>query len=210
MKREGRQHGMVRTYRILPAPLNQTNTLRFVNQIDTQPMAGLFAKVSSKPTNHSKSTGLSSTKVNKSKRRNNQKQKAIFCDDVVLRVSGASASGVLSSLYEHEDEYEEQQYDGGYGQLTIGSVYETPADDDYKDDVGDDDQDQNQSNPMEPSAVDQVELEFQVDKEASSEGEEEDDDVVVDEDGGTVTIGEMVILLEQIEEEDWCFVGADA
>ncbi|KAA0037631.1 putative Calcium-binding site [Cucumis melo var. makuwa] len=57
MKREGRQHGMVRTYRIIPSPWNPRPETRFVNELDFPPTAGLFTKVSSKPTNHSKFTG---------------------------------------------------------------------------------------------------------------------------------------------------------
>ncbi|KAI4350576.1 hypothetical protein L6164_005023 [Bauhinia variegata] len=57
MKREGRQHGMVRSFRILPEPLNPRPESRFVNKFDSPPTAGLFTKVSSKPTNHSKFTG---------------------------------------------------------------------------------------------------------------------------------------------------------
>ncbi|KAL7100550.1 hypothetical protein ACP275_08G004600 [Erythranthe tilingii] len=47
MKREGRQHGMVRTY---IKPGNQ-------NGPSSAPIAGQFSKVSTKPTNHSKFTG---------------------------------------------------------------------------------------------------------------------------------------------------------
>ncbi|XP_057984205.1 uncharacterized protein LOC131168632 [Malania oleifera] len=56
MRREGRQHGMVRTYRILPAPLNLRPEPRF-NRYDSPPTAGLFTRAPSKPTNHSKFTG---------------------------------------------------------------------------------------------------------------------------------------------------------
>ncbi|KAH6758563.1 histone-lysine N-methyltransferase trithorax-like protein [Perilla frutescens var. hirtella] len=51
MKRQGRQHGMVRTY---PEPPRKQRSL---NEVRSPPTAGLFAKVSSKPTNHSKFTG---------------------------------------------------------------------------------------------------------------------------------------------------------
>ncbi|CAB4305734.1 unnamed protein product [Prunus armeniaca] len=57
MKREGRQHGMVRTYRVLPDPLNPRPETRHVNRFDSPPTAGLFTKVATKPTNHSKFTG---------------------------------------------------------------------------------------------------------------------------------------------------------
>ncbi|KAK7338490.1 hypothetical protein VNO77_19101 [Canavalia gladiata] len=61
MKREGRQHGMVRSYRILPSPLNPRPNTRFITRFDSPPTAGLFIKVSSKPTNHSKFTGKCGT-----------------------------------------------------------------------------------------------------------------------------------------------------
>ncbi|KAI9121607.1 hypothetical protein K1719_008640 [Acacia pycnantha] len=57
MKREGRQHGMVRSCPILPPHLNPRPKTRFVNRLESPPTAGLFSKVPSKPTNHSKFTG---------------------------------------------------------------------------------------------------------------------------------------------------------
>ncbi|KAK2969779.1 hypothetical protein RJ640_028059 [Escallonia rubra] len=56
MKREGRQHGMVRTQCIVPAPFNSRPGPRY-NRSDSSATAGLFTKVSRKPTNHSKFTG---------------------------------------------------------------------------------------------------------------------------------------------------------
>ncbi|PIA30420.1 hypothetical protein AQUCO_05600104v1 [Aquilegia coerulea] len=57
MRREGRQHGMVRTCMILPSPLNSRLNSRVVNEFSSQPTAGMYTKVSRKPTNHSKYTG---------------------------------------------------------------------------------------------------------------------------------------------------------
>ncbi|CAH8353457.1 unnamed protein product [Eruca vesicaria subsp. sativa] len=57
MKREGRQHGVVRTWMILPSEFNPRPANQFVNRFDSPPAFGVFAKVSSKPTNHSKFTG---------------------------------------------------------------------------------------------------------------------------------------------------------
>ncbi|KAL5991195.1 hypothetical protein ACLOJK_012101 [Asimina triloba] len=58
MKREGRQHGMVRSYMLLPAPWNpRTPKTKVVNQFSSPPTAGGYTKVPSKPTNHSKFTG---------------------------------------------------------------------------------------------------------------------------------------------------------
>ncbi|KAI3799230.1 hypothetical protein L1987_34520 [Smallanthus sonchifolius] len=55
MKREGRQHGVVRSYPILPTPLSRQR--RYVKTVDSASVAGLFTKVSKKPTNQSKFTG---------------------------------------------------------------------------------------------------------------------------------------------------------
>ncbi|KAI3969138.1 hypothetical protein MKW92_052885 [Papaver armeniacum] len=57
MKREGRQHGMARSYMVLPEPLNPTPKSKIVNALESRPTAGAYTKVSSKPTNHSKFTG---------------------------------------------------------------------------------------------------------------------------------------------------------
>ncbi|GMN42657.1 hypothetical protein TIFTF001_011862 [Ficus carica] len=91
MKREGRQHGMVRTYRILPTPLNPRPDTRFINRFDSPATAGLFTRVPSKPTNHSKFTGkcgqprcngchMHPTCKAKDKTKGNQKQRS---NDVV-------------------------------------------------------------------------------------------------------------------------------
>ncbi|XP_022154169.1 uncharacterized protein LOC111021483 [Momordica charantia] len=49
---------MVRTYRILPSPVNPRPENWFVNQSGSPPLtAGLFAKAPVEPTNHSKFTG---------------------------------------------------------------------------------------------------------------------------------------------------------
>ncbi|KFK37016.1 hypothetical protein AALP_AA4G201100 [Arabis alpina] len=53
MKREGRQHGIVRTGMIHPSGFNP----RPVNRLDSPPAFGVFTKAPSKPTNHSKFTG---------------------------------------------------------------------------------------------------------------------------------------------------------
>nr|XP_016485692.1 PREDICTED: uncharacterized protein LOC107806095 [Nicotiana tabacum] len=64
MKREGRQHGLVRTYRKresshknLSFNWNPKPNSRDVNKLNSPPTAGLFTKVSTKPSNHSKLTG---------------------------------------------------------------------------------------------------------------------------------------------------------
>ncbi|MCD7467020.1 hypothetical protein HAX54_004191 [Datura stramonium] len=57
MKREGRQHGLVRTYPIVPSRWNPTPNSRYVNKLNSPPIAGLFTKASPKPSNHSMFTG---------------------------------------------------------------------------------------------------------------------------------------------------------
>ncbi|KAJ4845229.1 hypothetical protein Tsubulata_003828 [Turnera subulata] len=57
MRREGRPHGMVRTYRILPDPFNPRPDPRAFKSMDSPATAGAFTRVPSKPTNHSKPTG---------------------------------------------------------------------------------------------------------------------------------------------------------
>ncbi|XP_077229128.1 histone-lysine N-methyltransferase trithorax-like protein [Tasmannia lanceolata] len=56
MKREGRQHGMVRSNRILPPSWTKPKS-KVINKFDSPPTAGLYTKTPSKPTNHSKFTG---------------------------------------------------------------------------------------------------------------------------------------------------------
>ncbi|CAK7328217.1 unnamed protein product [Dovyalis caffra] len=48
---------MVRTYTIMPSPCNPKASDNKFNKFNTPPTAGLFTKVPSKPTNHSKFTG---------------------------------------------------------------------------------------------------------------------------------------------------------
>ncbi|KAJ8436114.1 hypothetical protein Cgig2_001141 [Carnegiea gigantea] len=57
MKMEGRPRGTVLTFTVLPCPLNPRPAARSLNKLDSPPVAGIFAKVPAKPTNHSKFTG---------------------------------------------------------------------------------------------------------------------------------------------------------
>lgn len=120
MRREGRQHGMVRTYPILPSPLNPRPELRYINKSNSPPTAGLFTKVSAKPSNHSKFTGkcgrprcagCHTHPAGKSKDKTKGTQKLKGRDDVVslvtcrvvdarpgLNFSGFSATGILDHL----------------------------------------------------------------------------------------------------------------
>ncbi|KAK8511457.1 hypothetical protein V6N13_024090 [Hibiscus sabdariffa] len=57
MRREGRQHGMVRTSRITPSPWGPKPKQCFIQKLDSSPTVGIFTEVSKKPTSHSKFTG---------------------------------------------------------------------------------------------------------------------------------------------------------
>ncbi|EXC31396.1 hypothetical protein L484_017678 [Morus notabilis] len=111
MKREGRQHGMVRTLPILPSPLNPRPNTRYVNRFDAPATAGLFTRVSSKPTNHSKFTGkcgqprcngchLHPTRKAKDKTKGNHKLKSsdVVSNHKLLAFHGVSATRVLDQL----------------------------------------------------------------------------------------------------------------
>ncbi|XP_062105559.1 uncharacterized protein LOC133817158 [Humulus lupulus] len=122
MKREGRQHGMVRTCKILP-DLSPRPETRFVNRFDSPATAGLFTRVSSKPTNHSKFTGkcgqprcdschLHPARKAKDKTKGTQKLKP---NDVVANnkesFSGFSATSILDHIYyvDHDNYEDEDQ-----------------------------------------------------------------------------------------------------
>ncbi|KAI3784665.1 hypothetical protein L1987_43768 [Smallanthus sonchifolius] len=142
MKREGRQHGVVSCYHIFdPASLSQQ---RFVKMVDSASTMGLFAKVPTKPTNHSKFTGkcrkprcngchLHPVCKSKTKAKGAMKLRSIDPENELTKYSfGNSATGVLAYLvdgggydnddydydYDYEDRVEENykySYDYGYG-----------------------------------------------------------------------------------------------
>ncbi|KAL5562731.1 hypothetical protein UlMin_032478 [Ulmus minor] len=127
MKREGRQHGMVRITRILPSHLNPRPETRFVNRFDSPTTAGSFTRVSSKPTNHSKFTGkcgqprcngchLHPACKAKNKTKGAQKLKSLEVNSSckLNYLSGFSVKrvlGKLSSYYVNENDDDET---GGY------------------------------------------------------------------------------------------------
>ncbi|XP_043706944.1 uncharacterized protein LOC122656477 isoform X2 [Telopea speciosissima] len=134
MKREGRQHGLVRSYEIWPAPWNPKRYNKIVNQIDSPATAGIFMKVSSKPTNHSKCTGkcgrprcmgCHTHPVSKSRDKAKGTQKEKSFDDRNRGGSnyvGVSATAFLGQLatrdyqdWEDYDDEEEQQKEMEYG-----------------------------------------------------------------------------------------------
>ncbi|KAI4387719.1 hypothetical protein MLD38_000130 [Melastoma candidum] len=116
---------MVRTYRILPSPYNPRPNGRILNTIDSPPTAGLFVKVPTRPTNHSKFTGkcsrarcldchLHPAHKSKDKTKGSNKIKSL---DILGRqrvswrvvdghpagsLSGVSATGLLDGLVDYD------------------------------------------------------------------------------------------------------------
>ncbi|CAO2835836.1 unnamed protein product [Amaranthus hypochondriacus] len=134
MRREGRPHGMVRTYHVLPSPLNPRPNSRILNKIDSPPTAGIFAKISNKPTNHSKFTGKCEKvrcsgchfhPVSKSRDKSKGTHKLKSSDSAFnyqqvtwrvvglnkLRKSGYSASGILNELNNHDYDHDYDDHD---------------------------------------------------------------------------------------------------
>ncbi|KAL5581284.1 hypothetical protein UlMin_013726 [Ulmus minor] len=206
MKREGRQHGMVRSYRILPSPLNPRPETRFVNRFDAPATAGLFTRVSSKPTNHSKFTGKCSQPrctgchfhpscKAKDKTKGTQKLKS---SDVVsnyrlltwrvvdgrpgLNYSGISATKILDQLSRsHLDDEEEYE-------------------DDEEIEIGDDGQNG-------AANVDPI-VDFQSNQSRVEINNSGDDDEKGNGDEVEMSFCNVGFVLEQVEEEDdgWCLV----
>ncbi|KAF8088121.1 hypothetical protein N665_0552s0009 [Sinapis alba] len=203
MKREGKQHGMVRTYRILPPSLNPRPEAKLVNPLTCRPTAGLFTKVSSKPTNHSKFTGKCDQArclechmhpITKSKVKSKGSSK-VRLNDVTynmltwqvasgghrpgLKLSGFSATGLLDLMsddygYDHDYESDDEEEE-----KYIGSVVEEIVD------IQSDDDD--------------------VEKEEDGSLDDDDDDGRM----SFCDVGMMVMMMDHVEEfdeEGWCLV----
>ncbi|CAH8388102.1 unnamed protein product [Eruca vesicaria subsp. sativa] len=129
MKRDGRQHGFVRTGMIHPPRLNPRLTNQFVNRLDS-PTAS--TKVPSKPTNHSKFPGKCERSkysnfhvspaiksAGKSKSRQKLQSGDWWVEDKLDRLVGSdssSAKDILDTLYdkdydghvyEHDDDHDD-------------------------------------------------------------------------------------------------------
>ncbi|KAK9272323.1 hypothetical protein L1049_002694 [Liquidambar formosana] len=217
MKREGRQHGMVRTYRILPSPLNPRSESRFVNKFNSPPTAGLFTKVQSKPTNHSKFTGkcgrvrCTDCHVHPAcKAKGTQKLRST---DVVtnykliswrvldgrpgLNFGGVSASGILDYMVNHDyldDEYEEEEEEEEHCE---GDVYEGSYG--LGRDVGlieSSSRCLDEEMEIEPTVVDEIK---------DDEDNRDDDD---DDDDDNMSFCEVGFVCDQVDgDEGWCLVG---
>nr|XP_043633838.1 uncharacterized protein LOC122605034 [Erigeron canadensis] len=120
MKREGRQHGVVRSYPTLPpdplSPYDQQSR-RHVKTIDSALVKGVFTKVSRKPTNQSKFTGkcgkaqclgchIHPATKSKDKTKGTMKMRSIGSDHGQIGYPvGTSATGVLADLAGGIDDY---------------------------------------------------------------------------------------------------------
>ncbi|CAF1859236.1 unnamed protein product [Brassica napus] len=224
MKREGKQHGMVRTYRILPPSLNPRPEAKLVNPLTCRPTAGLFTKVSSKPTNHSKFTGkcgqarclechmhpITKSKVKSkgsSKVRSNDVTYKMLTWQVAsgghrpgLKLSGFSATGLLDLMsddygYDHDYESdEEEEEEEEYKGYVVEEIVNIQSDDD------DDDDDDGGEKGEDVSHDD-------------SEKEEYGSPVAAaDDDDGRMSfcdVGVMMMMMDHVEEfdeEGWCLV----
>ncbi|CAL5191679.1 unnamed protein product [Lathyrus oleraceus] len=218
MKREGKQHGMVRTYRVLPNPNHGT---RFVTRFDSPPTAGLFTKVPSKPTNHSKFTGkcgkarctncrLHPISKSKNKSKGSFKHFQIM-DQPGLKFIGLSATGTLnhiSNWYVDDDDEEDESVIDYVDDVKDESVVDHVDDDDVKDESVVDHVD----DVKDESVVDHVD-DDDVKDESVVEHVDDDDDAK-----NSCTLDEKEVeyplRVEQVkeekyeeeEEEDWCLV----
>ncbi|KAL1223143.1 hypothetical protein V5N11_010464 [Cardamine amara subsp. amara] len=213
MKREGKQHGMVRTYRILTPSLNPRPEAKLINPLTSRPTAGLFTKVPSKPTNHSKFTGkcgqarclechmhpITKSKVKtkgSSKVRSNDVTYKMLTWQVSaggprpgLKLSGLSATGILDLIsddygYDHDyDQDDEEDYEEE--EENRGCVIEEIVKIQSDDDDDDD--------------------------EKEEDGSHDDDDIDDSDDDGRMSfcdVGMMMMMMDHVEEYDdgWCLV----
>ncbi|XP_021755639.1 uncharacterized protein LOC110720868 [Chenopodium quinoa] len=236
MRREGRPHGMVRTYHILPSPLNPRPTSRIVNPVNTPPTAGLFTKVNNKPTNHSKFTGkceksrcagchLHPSWKSKVKSKGALKLKNADAEldyrHVTFRVMGSnklrdngySASGILDELNIHYHHNHDLRYDD-HGN--------------YYDDDGDDDGDDDEKVGIRQVLIETTSTHSDVNDDVHVHDvvkNDDDDDVMVDKDDDDVIIHagvtddgddgymgfyDVAYVLNHVDEDEgWSIVGDD-
>ncbi|XP_058186340.1 uncharacterized protein LOC131303478 [Rhododendron vialii] len=217
MRREGRQHGMVRNYPILGPPFNPRPESRYLNRFDSPPTAGLFTKVSSKPTNHSKFTGICGRPkctgchahpVSKSRPKAKGTQKLRSCDVVSnhrlvswrvvdsnpgLKFSGFSAGGILDHLdRDNMGDFDDDDDD------FVGEVYEDSCELDHRKRIG-------ESTLAPRESHDSVELEIASGAVDIKDCDEEKKD---DDENENVSIDDLeIVWAEELEDEDWCLVA---
>ncbi|KAK1569345.1 hypothetical protein Q3G72_035687 [Acer saccharum] len=232
MKREGRQHGMVRTYRIIPSPLNPRPDARFVNRFESPPTSGLFTKVPTKPTNHSKFTGkcgkprcttchIHPACKSKDKTKGTQKLNSrdmVYNHKLVtwrvvdarpgLNFSGFSASGILDHLgsddyYNYMDDNDIDEVDDYYDNHDDGVSYDQHHYDVDDGDVGLMGQEERVVENMGGGCSSEVA--------DNRDHVDEYNDVEDEKDEGAMSFCDVGTVFDQaIEgEEGWCLVGDD-
>lgn len=219
---------MVRTYHVLPAPLNPKPASRIVNPLDIPPTAGLFTKISNKPTNHSKFTGkcekvrcpdchLHPACKAKVKSKGALKLKtsnaALDYRQVTFRVTGPnklrnngySASGILDELnidyHHHHDLIHDDDNHYDY---------------DYSDDDDDNVVDQEKIEILVETGV-HVVNDVHVDDDGDLVVKEDDVDVIIhagvtdDGDDGYMGFYDVAYVLNHVDEDEegWSVVGGD-
>ncbi|KAK9138733.1 hypothetical protein Sjap_009327 [Stephania japonica] len=213
MKREGRQHGMVRAFPIPPPPWNPrsagpTTTRVPPNRFDSRTTAGLFTRVPTKPNNHSKFTSRcgrrarctgchdSPTCKAKDKAKGSHKTRAsdlTVNHRLVAWTVGNGGRGFdffgssATAMLEHLDEF-----DGG-------------SDDD--DDVDDDDEEEEEGENVEVVIEEFGEPELGLDEgELGFDGGDDDEDIEED----AMSFCDVGFVMEdEIDGEigEWCVVG---
>ncbi|GAB2211706.1 hypothetical protein Drorol1_Dr00025039 [Drosera rotundifolia] len=207
MKREGRQHGLVRTYGFLENFSKSPSPARHL--FDFPPTAGLFTKVPSKPNNHSKFTSKCSRSrcfscrshpVSKSSTKSKKSQKIRSHDGALeywqegLRgfgrgFGGDSASRVLDEMMGSERGGKDDECE------LYGSDHECGNDDVNKMSILEVFEDRRVDSAGE---VDGIVFDFFDDR---GDGGIESDDIEGE-------IDEVLCIVDD-EEEDWDFVGFD-
>ncbi|GAB4848034.1 hypothetical protein Ancab_002694 [Ancistrocladus abbreviatus] len=208
MKREGRQHGMVRTYFLLSNSSSDDSpeSKRLISNFDSPATAGIFTRVSSKPTNHSKFTGKCGKPrcsgcrfhpVAKSRDKSKGAHKNRSQDiDLNFNFHGHShsASAILDELMAPNDPTYYLELDYRDLDCMDGPIFSPEANCVIKDDVGDDNY-QDHSDDFHRGIDDFVNVDD------DDDGDEDGNDV----DMGFVDVGFVWNALDA--DEGWSIVG---
>lgn len=219
MKREGRQHGVVNCYEILPGSLSQQ---RFVKMVDSASTMGLFTKVSKKPTNQSKYTGkchkprcnrchIHPVCKSKDKAKGTMKLRSIDAENELTKYSfGSSATGVLAYLADDagydEDDNDDYDYDD-----RVEENYNYSYGYDYTNDHG-----HNHDDDYDGTRDIDIRVGFGIGIVTSLPPEEHEDDADVDEidddDDDTMSFCDVGLCWghedgDEYEDDDWYLVG---
>ncbi|KAJ4973474.1 hypothetical protein NE237_006648 [Protea cynaroides] len=224
MKKEGRQHEMVRRSEIWDSRPPYA-TCRIANKFDSPATAGIFMKVSLKPSNQSKYTGKGRRSrcvgchthpASKSKDKGKGTNKERSYDDLLINRSsiakngvgssyvGLSATAILGQLAKRDDQYWDDNYDEEDGEKEV--EYDL-------DDVN------NQSHGCSSDSLQDIlpvltmrEIE-EIDHEAGGEEEkeeekeeEEEEEEKDDDDDDRMSFCEVGFVVE-LEDEEWCVVA---